>query len=128
MPLAEVVEVAALRAGLRRFLRRSELSARAEGLTPRQYLLLLMVKGSPDLSGRASVGDLSERLQLAQSTITELVDRAVACGLVVRTQSPGDARVSLIRPTPEGERRLARVLSGVAEERAELLRAIRGER
>jgi DNA-binding MarR family transcriptional regulator len=124
----EIVQAATLRAALRRFFRRSELSARASGLTPRQYLLLLMVEGSPDRSGQASVGDLSERLQLAQSTVTELVDRAVRGGLVRRGRSPDDARITLIRLTAEGERRLARVFSSLAEEREELLRAIGGNR
>jgi DNA-binding MarR family transcriptional regulator len=127
-PAAEIRRAAALRAALRRFLRRSELSARAAGLTPRQHLLLLMIAGSLDLSGKASVSELSERLQLAQSTVTELVDRAVGCGLVRREHSPRDARVSLIRLTEEGEERLARVFSSLAQERAELLQAIENSR
>ena len=48
---------------MRRFERFSEDAARAEGITPLQYLLLLHLKGFP---GRpwATVGDLAHRLQI----------------------------------------------------------------
>src|SRR5205085_5742004 len=62
---------AALREALRRFSRHSERVAREEGLTPQQYLLLLMIRGAPDGLERATVTDLAERLQLTQSTVTE---------------------------------------------------------
>jgi len=39
---ADYAEAAEFRASLRRFLRRSEEISRRHGLTPRQYLLLLM--------------------------------------------------------------------------------------
>ncbi|HVC88158.1 MAG TPA: MarR family winged helix-turn-helix transcriptional regulator [Gaiellaceae bacterium] len=120
----EAVQVASLRAELRRFLHLSEQTAREAGLTPRQHLLLLMVKGAPDHSHRATVTDLCERMQLAQSTVTELVDRAVEAGLVAREHSLLDARVSFVQLTPTGERRLARVFTSLFEERAQLLRAI----
>lgn len=116
VPVEEVVRMAELGAALRRSLRPIELRARAAGLTPRQYLLLLMVKGAPDLTGRASVHQLSERLQLAQSSITELIDRAVSCGLVVREPSPRDGRISLVRLTREGERRFALVFASPAQD------------
>ena len=40
--------VAEFRAALRGFLRTSERNARAAGLTPQRYLLLLMIKGAAD--------------------------------------------------------------------------------
>ena len=46
----EVARVAEFRAALRRFLRTTERNAQAAGLTPQRYLLLLMIKGAPDLS------------------------------------------------------------------------------
>ena len=52
-------EAAELRTALRRFERRSEQLARAQGLTPRQFALLLLIKGAPDGSERATVTDLS---------------------------------------------------------------------
>jgi DNA-binding MarR family transcriptional regulator len=103
------IHVAAFRAALRSFLRESELAARASGLTPQRYLLLLMIKGAPDGSQRATVTDLVERLGVAQSTVTELVNRGEEAGLVERAPSEDDGRVAHLRLTAEGERRLAAV-------------------
>jgi DNA-binding MarR family transcriptional regulator len=114
---------AEFRAALRRFLRRSERVARASGLTPQRYLLLLMIKGAPDGSEQSTVTELAERLQLAQSTVTELVSRAEEVGLVEREPSAADGRVAHLRLTEEGERRLARSFATMAAER-EQLRAV----
>src|SRR5919204_5826663 len=104
----EAAPVAEFRSALRRFLRISERNARAAGLTPQRYLLLLMIKGAADHSEQSTVTELAARLQLAQSTVTELVSRAEEVGLVERERSPADGRVALLRLTEEGERRLAR--------------------
>jgi len=72
-------------------MRASERIAREEGLTPSRYLLLLMIKTTD--GGRSTVTELADRMQLTQSTITELVTRAEAAGLVRREQSAEDARV-----------------------------------
>lgn len=116
--------IAELRAVLRRFSRRSEQIARAEGLTPRQYLLLLMIKGAPSGEERATVTDLAERLQLMQSTVTELVRRAEDGGLVRRMPSQEDARVSWLHLTPQGERRLAAVARKLGPERRRLVQML----
>src|SRR5437588_12032654 len=119
-----VVTVAEFRSALRRFLRRSELVADSCGLTPQRYLLLLMVKGSPDGSGRSTVTELSDRLQLAQSTVTELVARSVDAGLIEREGSTEDGRVTYLRLSAEGERRLACSFTGLQAERDALHAAI----
>jgi DNA-binding MarR family transcriptional regulator len=116
----DYVAVAEFRAGLRRFLRRSERVARASGLTPQRYLLLLMVRGAADGSGSSTVTELSERLQLAQSTVTELVARAEDAGLLRREQSQSDARVAHLMLTEEGERRLDQAFTGLSTERSQL--------
>jgi len=116
----DAIRVAALRSALRAFLRTSEEIAQANGLTPRRHLLLLMIKGAPDGSERATITDLAERLQLAQTTVTELVKRAVEVGLLRRERSPDDARVSYLHLTAEGERRLARVFRSHEAERDKL--------
>jgi DNA-binding MarR family transcriptional regulator len=113
---------AEFRSSLRRFLRRSERVARACGLTPQRYLLLLMIKGAPGGSEQSTVTELADRLQLAQSTVTELVSRAEEVGLVSRATSPADGRVAHLRLTEEGERRLAKSFASLAAER-EALRA-----
>ncbi|HEX3225273.1 MAG TPA: MarR family transcriptional regulator [Gaiellaceae bacterium] len=116
----DIVAVAEFRASLRRFLRRTEKIARKSGLTPQRYLLLLMVRGAPDGSGRSTVTELAERMQLAQSTVTELVSRAEEAGLIEREQSQTDARVAHLRLSDEGERRLGDAFTSLASERQSL--------
>ena len=120
----DYVRVAEFRSALRRFLRRAEKIARAAGLTPQRYLLLLMVKGAPDGGERSTVTELAERLQLAQSTVTELVDRSVEAGLLRREPSENDGRVAHVRLTEEGERRLAQAFSDLESEREHLYGAL----
>jgi len=116
----DVVAVAEFRTALRRYARRSERVARQYGLTPQRYLLLLMIKGAADGKEQSTVTELADRLQLAQSTVTELVRRAEETGLVTREQSHDDARVAHLRLTPEGDRRLMQSFTEIATERAQL--------
>jgi DNA-binding MarR family transcriptional regulator len=117
---AEAAPVAEFRAALRRFLRTSERNARAAGLTPQRYLLLLMIKGAADASEQSTVTELSDRLQLAQSTVTELVSRAEEIGLIERERSSEDGRIAHLRLTEEGERRLAKSFTSNERERIAL--------
>jgi DNA-binding MarR family transcriptional regulator len=119
----EVARVAEFRAALRRFLRTTERNARAAGLTPQRYLLLLMIKGAADGSERSTVTELAERLQLAQSTVTELVSRAEENGLIERERSVSDGRIAYLRLSLEGERRLGLSFTSNESERQALLDA-----
>jgi DNA-binding MarR family transcriptional regulator len=112
--------VAEFRTALRRFLRVSEDAARRHGLTPRRHLLLLLIKGTPGGAERTTVSDLSERFQLAQSTVTELVQRAENAGLVRREQSGDDGRVVYLTLTANGETALERVHGDLRPEREAL--------
>jgi DNA-binding MarR family transcriptional regulator len=67
------------------------------------------------------VTELAERLQLAQNTVTELVERAEAAGLVAREPSGADGRIVRLRLTPEGERRLAQTGYALREDRRRLV-------
>ncbi|HET7567658.1 MAG TPA: MarR family transcriptional regulator [Gaiellaceae bacterium] len=116
----DVMAVAEFRAALRQFLRRSERIARQSGLTPQRHLLLMMIKGAPGGEEQSTVTELSDRLQLAQSTVTELVRRAEDAGLIEREQSQRDARVAYLRLSEEGERRLMLAFTDLARERAQL--------
>jgi DNA-binding MarR family transcriptional regulator len=122
---ADYTEAAALREALRRFLRRSEEFAAANGLTPRRQLLLLLIKGAPDGSERATVTDLAERMQLAQNTVTDLGSRAEGAGLLAREASPDGGRVAFLRLTDEGERRLAGTVAGLRADRQRLVALVR---
>jgi DNA-binding MarR family transcriptional regulator len=119
---AEVARVAEFRAALRQFMRASERIARKSGLTPQRHLLLLMIKGAPDARESSTVTELAQRLQLAQSTVTELVRRAEEAGLVERERSEDDARVAHLKLTSEGERRLRESFRSHDREREELRR------
>ena len=119
----DVMHVAAFRAALRTFLNETERVGRANGLTPQRYLLLLMIKGASDGSEQSTISELTERLKLAQSTVTELVSRAEEAGLIEREQSDDDARVAHLRLTADGERRLAKVFTHLDVEREQLREA-----
>ena len=124
--LSEFREAAELRGALRKFLRASERVAREEGLTPSRFLLLLMIKTTP--GGRSTVTDLADRMQLTQSTVTELVTRAEAAGLVRRSQSDEDARVFWLELTSVGDDRLGRAVARNGPERHRLLELIHQDR
>jgi DNA-binding MarR family transcriptional regulator len=117
---ASVRQAAAFRVALRAFARETEQAARKSGLTPQRYLLLLLVKGAADGSERATISDLGQRLHLAQSTVTELVNRAAEAGLVRRGTSPDDGRVVYVQLTDEGDRRFAEAFRALAHERRAL--------
>src|SRR6186997_2897388 len=117
-------EAAELRASLRKFLRASERVAREEGLTPSRYLLLLMIQSG--VHGRSTVTELADRMQLTQSTVTELVTRAESAGLVTRSQSDEDARVFWLELTEEGQSRLARAVARNGAERNRLIELLSG--
>ena len=120
----DIREAAELRASLRKFLRASERVAREEGLTPSRYLLLLMIQSAEQ--GRSTVTGLADRMQLTQSTVTELVTRAESAGLVTRSQSEDDARVFWLELTEEGQARLARAVARNGAERNRLIELLNG--
>jgi DNA-binding MarR family transcriptional regulator len=115
---------AEFRAELRRFLRRSEDVARGVGITPNQYLLLLQIAGSDD--GTRTVTQLVQQLQLTQSAVTELVQRAEQAGLLERNASKTDGRVVHLSLTAVGLERLESVHAALGPERAQLRRMVGG--
>jgi DNA-binding MarR family transcriptional regulator len=62
-----------------------------------------MIKSAPDGSEHATVTDLVDRLGVAQSTVTELVNRAEEMELVERVPAGHDGRVAYLRPFRELE-------------------------
>lgn len=113
---------AEFRSELRRFLRRSEDVARTVGITPSQYGLMLQIGGSED--GTRTVTQLVGQLQLTQSAVTELVQRAEAAGLVRRRGSATDGRVVHLSLTELGAERLAAAHGALGPERAQLRRMV----
>jgi DNA-binding MarR family transcriptional regulator len=102
--------LADLRYHIRRFLRVREGAARAAGVEPQHYLLLLQIKG---LEGRepVTISRLADRLQLRHHSTVELIDRLVAKELVARRHDGWDRRAVSIALRPAGERMLRRLAS-----------------
>jgi DNA-binding MarR family transcriptional regulator len=109
--------LAEFRYRIRVFLNGSEQAARAAGLEPQQYLLLLAVRGLP-LGREASIGELAERMQLRHHSVVELVDRLERRLLLRRERSRVDRREVIVHLTPRGERIILRL----AKQRLEELR------
>jgi DNA-binding MarR family transcriptional regulator len=107
---------------LRGFLVRTEEAAAGVGLTPQRYNLLLTIKAGR--RERSTMSELSTRLSLRQTAVTELVRRAEDAGLVAREPSAEDRRVSLLRLTSEGDRRLMEAFVALREDRRVLIRAL----
>jgi DNA-binding MarR family transcriptional regulator len=104
---------------LAQFLHFSEAAARAEGITPAQYLLLLHLHGVP---GRAwaTVGELAERLQASHQGTVALVQRCERNGLGGKRRSRRDARCVEIRPTPRARALVRRIAKCHAEALAQM--------
>lgn len=120
----DYLAIASFRSALRDFEHAAEAAARASGLTPQRYQLLLMVKGAPGGQERATVGELAERLRVQPHTVTGAASRAEAAGLVTRERCGEDRRVTWIRLTRGGERRLAAAVAALQAQRGALVAAI----
>jgi DNA-binding MarR family transcriptional regulator len=71
--------------------------------------------------GPARITGLAERERVAQPSMTALVGRLEARGVVARSPDPDDGRAVRVSLTPAGEERLAAVRRGRAEVLAERL-------
>jgi DNA-binding MarR family transcriptional regulator len=121
----EYRQAAELRHALNEFLRGSERITRRHGLTSERYQLLLFIKAADDGGGDGpTVTDLASSLELAKSTVTQLVRRAEDLRLVRRELSDRDARVRYLRLTPEGERRLRGAVADLHDERGRLIKLV----
>ncbi|MGB9463927.1 MAG: MarR family transcriptional regulator [Candidatus Acidiferrum sp.] len=105
---AEYRALAELRYRIRHFLREGDAKARAVGLEPQQYLMLLAIRGLPEGSA-ATIQTLAERLALKHHSAVELVDRLETHGYVRRTRSRDDRRRVFVSLLPRGERLLEQV-------------------
>ncbi len=67
-------------------------------LTPSQYTVLMLL----DAAGGQNLIRLSERMLVARSTITRLIDQLEHMGLVRRTSDPNDRRAQRVELTADG--------------------------
>jgi len=101
-PRVDYESLADLRYHIRRFLRVREEAARAAGIEPQQYVVLLQVKGL-ERRQPATIGALAERLQIRHHATVQLVDRLVERGMVRRRRAEGDRRGVVVELTARGE-------------------------
>jgi DNA-binding MarR family transcriptional regulator len=107
-----------LRYRIRHFLSEGDAAARAAGLEPQQYLLLLMVRGLAE-DQEATIRTLAERLALKHHSVVELIDRLEAHAYVRRARGHDDRRRVLVSLLPRGQR----MLEDVARQRINELRS-----
>lgn len=69
------------------------------GLTGPQLILL----GEINRSGEISIGDLAKAISLSQATVTDIISRLEARGLVTRQRSLIDRRKVFVTTTPQSE-------------------------
>lgn len=115
---AEYRALAELRYRIRQFVGEGDSVARAAGLEPQQYLLLLALRGLPE-GVEATIRTLADRLSLRHHSAVELIDRLEAHGYVRRSRSRDDRRRVLVALLPRGEK----LLEQVARDRIGELRA-----
>lgn len=105
---AEYRALAELRYRIRQFLSEGDAIARAAGLEPQQYLLLLSIRGLPE-NEEATISALADRLALKHHSVVELIDRLELHGYVRRVRGREDRRRVLVSLLPRGERLLEQV-------------------
>lgn len=72
------------------------------------FVLVLLSSAGGELELRA----LRHRMQTSKANATEVIDRLVARGLVLRRRSPSDGRAVLVSLTPEGAELVERRFPG----------------
>jgi DNA-binding MarR family transcriptional regulator len=112
-------ELAEFRYRIVSYLKKADQGARAAGLEPQQYLLLLALRGLP-AGSEPSIRVVAERLQVRHHSAVGLIDRLERRGLVLRERAKSDRRQVLVRLTGRGNA----VLGKVAKERISDLRTM----
>jgi len=115
---AEYRALAELRYRIRQFVGEGDSVARAAGLEPQQYLLLLALRGLPE-GVESTIRTLADRLSLRHHSAVELIDRLEMHGYVRRSRSRDDRRRVLVALLP----RVEKLLEQVARDRIGELRA-----
>ena len=82
------------------FERASDAHIRRSGLTSPQFDIVVTLGNTPGLSFK----ELGSRTLITKGTLTGVVDRLEARGLVERMACPEDGRSTLVRLSPEGDR------------------------
>jgi DNA-binding MarR family transcriptional regulator len=102
---ARFAQLAALRAGIRRYLAWAEQCARDHGMTPAQVQLALAIRAHDDPAG-PTLTELAETLLLRHHSVVGLVDRAERNGFVQRGRDPKHQTLVHVHLTAVGAERL----------------------
>lgn len=92
-------------------------------ITPPQFVALQWLLEEGDLT----IGELSNKMYLACSTTTDLVDRMERNGLVARVKDRHDRRVVRIHLLKEGERIIEEVIKKRQHDLAQVLQSFSDE-
>ena len=87
------------------FQRVSDANIRRLGLTPPQFDVVVTLGNTPGMTFK----ELGGRTLITKGTLTGVVDRLEARGLVERCACPGDGRSTIVRLTGTGEHAFRRV-------------------
>jgi len=97
---------------------------RTSGLTSAQALILKLIAANPSIS----IGDIAARTLTHQSTVSEVIGRMEAKGLVVRARSAEDARRKELQLTEAGENALLHPVETIQETLMNGLEALPSEK
>jgi DNA-binding MarR family transcriptional regulator len=93
---------------------------RSNGLTPRQFAILMVVAEEEGLTQT----DLVERTGIDRSTLADIVARLLGRGLIHRRRAKDDARAYAIKLSPQGARALREAQPGAAAADQKLLASL----
>jgi DNA-binding MarR family transcriptional regulator len=107
-------DLAALENEMVATIRRARLGSREQAralhpaLDPTAFPLVVLL----GRNGELRMSELAEALSLDKSTVTRQVDAVVRLGLAERASDPQDARVRIVRLTPDGREKVLALLDG----------------
>jgi DNA-binding MarR family transcriptional regulator len=82
-----------------RSMRDSARFVKASGFSMPQFFLLMQVHHRE----HCGISDLSENLEITNAATSQLVDKLVQAGLLVRAEDPHDRRAKMVSLSPAGE-------------------------
>jgi DNA-binding MarR family transcriptional regulator len=81
---------------------------KASGFSMPQFMLLMHIHYRES----CGISDLSEKMDVSTAAASQLVDKLVQAGLLIRTEDPNDRRARQVALTPKGEELIEK---GIAE-------------
>ncbi|MFS0735165.1 MarR family transcriptional regulator [Microbacterium sp. 1P10UB] len=105
----------------------SEISSdfEGDGLLQGEYDVLLTVTRSADMTAR--LRDVTANMLISQPSVSRLVDRMAARGLVTKCPDPEDGRGALVRATEEGTKIFRRLATAHGRSIADRMSALTDE-